>query len=336
VLHSDGVTWNRVDLGTPQDLNGVSGSGPSDVWVVGRAYVAHFDGTTWTTIATSTSWSDVASDGPGTAWLAGDGGAAGHITGGRLSVRRNPEVEDRLLGVWASGPDNAWFVGPRGLLLHYDGITRDLQRVPSGTFQTLTSVWGSGPDDLWAVGDAIVHYDGTRWSPFRADRAGLTAVGGSGAGDVWALGADGAVLRLRHPLPHLLGGACPAPRPLTCGSIVTGTTDGARADVARHACATRDTRGPEVYYRLESALTGQVIVELRGGTDFGQDLDLIAIGADGANRCAPSQCLGASQNDGWNPEKLVLQTFAGQTVYLAIDSREAGAPYALQVLCLKP
>lgn len=57
---------------------------------------------------------------------------------------------------------------------------------------------GSAPNSVWAVGfgGAIVHWDGTAWSPVPSGSGqGLLAVWGSGAHDVWAAGNAGTLLR---------------------------------------------------------------------------------------------------------------------------------------------
>jgi hypothetical protein len=95
--------------------------------------------------------------------------------------------------------------------------------LPSGG--ELRGLWGTSGNDLWAVGTygAILHWDGTLWTPFtglcseeaaqdgdppdtlcagnpkrRAFTADLDAIWGSGKNDIWAVGAQGAILHFSN------------------------------------------------------------------------------------------------------------------------------------------
>jgi len=71
------------------DLRGVYGFGSDDIWAVGDdATVLHWDGDTWTALATSF-------DGMGD--------------------------KPRLFSVWGSGPNDVW-IGGNGVMLHYTGV----------------------------------------------------------------------------------------------------------------------------------------------------------------------------------------------------------------------
>jgi hypothetical protein len=81
---------------------GIHGTGPSDVWMVGRSAARHFNGTTWSSVLTG--------------------------------------VTVPLYGVWGSAPDNFWAVGEGGTIVHWDGAA--WSPVMSPTQRTLRAVWG--------------------------------------------------------------------------------------------------------------------------------------------------------------------------------------------------
>lgn len=158
-------SWNIVPSPSPDPrgnlLTGVAAVSPSDVWAVGgsggrysnglrNTLVEHWDGS---------SWSVVASPNPGSGL-------------------------NELTGVAAGGPDDVWAVGytsdggdPRTLIEHWDG--RRWNVVPSPNPGTggnyLYAVAAVGADDVWAVGASgdvnsasgvtlIEHWDGTSWT----------------------------------------------------------------------------------------------------------------------------------------------------------------------------
>lgn len=143
-------------------LNGVVSVDSSDAWAVGftasgsssETLVEHWDGSTWTVIA---------SPNPGKGLL------------------------NRLDAVYATGPDNVWAVGSynnlqdgrlHNLAMHWDGQawTVESPKDPPHQVNGLLSVSGSAGDDVWAGGYTVnekaktlatlFHWDGNTWSPF--------------------------------------------------------------------------------------------------------------------------------------------------------------------------
>lgn len=79
----EGSDWSAVFLGEQEEVNALWGSGPNDIWAVGRrGLMLHYDGAEW-----------------------------------RYST---PLFYDDLLSVWGTASDNVYAAG--GRLLHYDGI----------------------------------------------------------------------------------------------------------------------------------------------------------------------------------------------------------------------
>ncbi|GAB4202514.1 MAG: hypothetical protein OHK0013_15880 [Sandaracinaceae bacterium] len=124
VLRWDGVALVPMESGTEEDLWGVWGATPDNVWAVGgtgfspsEPTLLHFDGTAWAPV----------SFGP--------------------LERANVHA---FFKVWGSGPDDVWVVGQRGVVLHFDGVSWREELV--GASDDLVAVWGTGPDDVVMVG----------------------------------------------------------------------------------------------------------------------------------------------------------------------------------------
>jgi hypothetical protein len=178
-MHFDGKSWSPVSLGAPVPLlNWCHAFSSSDVAMVGNSgTVLHFDGNAWNLQATPTTqnlWG-VWGASPSDLWsVGGDGLADGQATllhwdGSQWSSVTLPALQkvgvDQLLKVWGTSASNVYVVGQRGVVLHFDGSTWEEQLV--GASDDLVSLWGSGPDRIVAVGgrsNAIVSvWDGASW-----------------------------------------------------------------------------------------------------------------------------------------------------------------------------
>jgi hypothetical protein len=180
------------------------GLSPTDLWAVGVfGTLLHFDGTTWSCVASPTTSSLRAVWGARSdeLWAAGGDGSAGvilHGDGRAWSVALRPSFA--LAGLGGSGPSDVWAVGAGGAILHWDGSTWSPS--PSGTTVDLVRVFAGGPRDAWAVGYAqsagvargglILHWDGARWSVAESGAGAIgvpTSVSGSAPDDVWVVGS---------------------------------------------------------------------------------------------------------------------------------------------------
>lgn len=139
VLHLSNGVWTKQTTPTDQNLWGVWGATPSDLWSVGGsgknegdATVLHFDGTTWTQVTLPK--------------LAKAGVMA-------------------FFKVWGTSADNVYVVGQAGAVLHYDGTSWKEELV--GASSDLIAVWGTGPSDVVAVGGraigSVSRWDGSSW-----------------------------------------------------------------------------------------------------------------------------------------------------------------------------
>ncbi len=179
VMHFDGTAWAPLTLGVDAPLlNWTYGFGPDDITMVGNAgTVLHWDGQTWTKETTPTTqdlWG-VWGAAPDDLWaVGGDGQKAGqatllHFDGAAWSAVTLPAMQKpnvfQLLKVWGTGPDNVYAVGQRGEVLHWTGT--DWKEELVGASDDLISLWGTGPDRIVAVGgrsNGIASvWDGTSW-----------------------------------------------------------------------------------------------------------------------------------------------------------------------------
>ncbi len=179
IMHFDGSTWSQVSLGlTVPLLNWVFGFGPNDITAVGRSgTIVHWDGSAWSTQTTPTAedlWG-VWGASPDNLWAVGGRGREDgqatllHFDGTDWGAETIPQLQragvNALFKVWGSSASDVYVVGQRGGVLHYDGNTWTEQLV--GASEDLISVWGTGPDLVVAVGgrgSGIVSlFDGTSW-----------------------------------------------------------------------------------------------------------------------------------------------------------------------------
>jgi hypothetical protein len=167
-LHRTAGAWALVDTPTDQDLWGVWGAAPDDLWAVGgngrqagQATVLRYQGGAWTPVA--------------------------------LPPLQRPNVF-AFFKVWGSGPGDVTIVGQRGAVLHWDGQALEEQFV--GASVDLIAVWGTGPDRIVAVGGrnngVISLFDGHSWRTEElAPLRGLNGVWFERPGAVHVVGVQG-------------------------------------------------------------------------------------------------------------------------------------------------
>ncbi len=166
VLRGSHPNWEVMTTPTDEDLWGIWGAAPDDIWAVGgrgttdsRRVVIRYDGT---------EWSEVTVD------------------------LQRPGV-NAFFKVWGSGPDDVWIVGQNGALVQWNG--EEFVETGIGSSRDLISVWGTGPDDVYVVGGRgngiIARYDGSAWTA--QDLAPAPGLNGVWAGEsgVWVAGARG-------------------------------------------------------------------------------------------------------------------------------------------------
>lgn len=153
-IEYDGSTWAAKDPGTTEDLWGIWGRSPSDLWIVGGSIGAgepvliHYDGDTF---------SDVGVD-----------------------PEENPAGARALFKVWGIG-SKTFAVGQNGLILELSGEA--WVSVPAGVEadEDFVSLWGTSESNIVVVGgrsnSQIARYDGSEFETVsQADLGGTSAV----------------------------------------------------------------------------------------------------------------------------------------------------------------
>jgi hypothetical protein len=112
ILYYNGSSWQTQTSGTTQQLNGVSGTSPSDVFAVGAAgTILHYDGTSWSSQQSGTT--------------------------------------KNLTAVWATASNSVFAVG-YNTILHFDGTNWSAQTFPGPMY--FSAIWAASPTDVYAVG----------------------------------------------------------------------------------------------------------------------------------------------------------------------------------------
>lgn len=172
VLHYDGSTWESVDSHTEEDLWGVWGAGPNDIYMVGgnvfsgQVTILHWDGT--------------------------------DIEAEELPAEENPRSVRALFKVF--GVDGRVFaVGQTGLIV--ERTASGWVRHPTGELadEDFVALWGNSADDIVAVGgrvqSKVSSFDGSDWTTVEPTQnfGGFNAVYVTNAGEVLVGGVSGAV-----------------------------------------------------------------------------------------------------------------------------------------------
>ncbi|HEX6790304.1 MAG TPA: hypothetical protein VF247_03260 [Candidatus Krumholzibacteria bacterium] len=207
LLHFDGRGWSGIRVVDDRFwTSAVSGSGPSDVFVVSSASysettprpIAHFDGRGWSTTSSGTNqnFTDVWSSGPGDAFAAGEYGAILHYDGVAWSHMVPEGTLPTFFRVWGTSGTDVYGVAYRGFY-HYDGISWKL--VDTG-LDEVADVWGASSADVFAISyfgnhSEFAHFDGAAWTPKPLiPEDTFTAAWTSDTADDYMVGREGSIV----------------------------------------------------------------------------------------------------------------------------------------------
>jgi hypothetical protein len=217
-LHLERRSW-RPGQRLRIALNGVSGSGPSDIWAVGKnssaSFIEHWNGQSWSHVASpageplDSQLNTVSADSPADAWAGGSSGMIAeeqtplieHWNGTQWNVSAGAVSGGRILSIAAISPTDVWALAGTGkgnlaVIEHWNGSTWSIVSLPvSGTLHSLSAV---SANDVWAVGNngLILNWNGTQWSQIAnpaGQGAALEGVDALSASDVWAINLPGTV-----------------------------------------------------------------------------------------------------------------------------------------------
>lgn len=180
IYRYDGRAWSRVALGVQVPLlNWAFGFSRDDITVVGNeGTVIHWDGRGWSRQPTprrENLWG-VWGASPEDLWAVGGNGAADdrpvllHWDGRAWRDVEIPALQRAGVGafykVWGLSSDNVYVVGQRGVVLHRTGGA--WREELAGASGDLVSVWGTDANNVLAVGGRgngiVTRWDGTRWT----------------------------------------------------------------------------------------------------------------------------------------------------------------------------
>jgi hypothetical protein len=190
--------WTSTVIDPAEALYGVWGMASNDVFAVGRAgTIQHFDGTTWTAMASGIDddLRDVWGSSGENVFAVGQSGKILQYDGAAWSTIAEVTTAP-LEGVWGASPHEIYAVGARGTIVHYDATGWRVRIYGTGPF--FHHVWGTSPRDVFAVGDEglIVHYDGIVWTEMTSGTTDeLRSVWGTSSTNVYAVGNSGTILR---------------------------------------------------------------------------------------------------------------------------------------------
>lgn len=212
----NGTTWVKDGPGvTAESLNGIWGTGPTDIWTVSGTFsltstgrIFHYNGTSWSLTPTDYSgtlpglfgvWGRSSTD----VWAVGGNGVILHWTGTGTWTTVRMQAFQAFRDVWGGSMGPIWAAGSVGfppsnrLLFKWDGSTwSDATTGP--TSNSYYAVWGTAPDDAWTVGasGAVIHWNGTSWSEVAGGTTStLFGAGGDGAKHLFFVGDSGTILR---------------------------------------------------------------------------------------------------------------------------------------------
>ncbi len=199
-----GVTDERS--GPSQNLTGVWGSSPTDMWAVGRAgSVLHFDGTAVRSVGSGVTvdLTDVWGTGPNDVWIVGDAGTALHFDG--TAMTKVPTgATGNLLAVFTAARDDVWMGGQGSTLVHFNGTTVTPVGIglAAGPTFAILDLHGLSATDVWMSGGVdsgtnffqppgfTAHFDGSSWSPVEFQPTSgfpFHRIWELGPNDVWVL-----------------------------------------------------------------------------------------------------------------------------------------------------
>jgi hypothetical protein len=214
----NGSSWSIVPgapaSATASSLNGVSGTGPDDVWAVGDgpdgSFIEHWNGQAWSQVASpanepaTAQLYAVSADGPTDAWAGGSslsGPLLEHWNGTQWSIVPGAigGTPGRVLAVAAISPTDIWAAAAVGKhnppsIENWNGSQWSTVSLPTG--ETLHGLSAVSADDVWAVGNdgVILNWNGTQWSQVANPSGGtenLAAVDALSASDAWVISYDG-------------------------------------------------------------------------------------------------------------------------------------------------
>lgn len=194
---------------TTQDIAGIWGSSPTDVYAVAKGgIIIHSSGSgTWAFQSSGVTtdlfgiWGSSASD----IYAVGSGATVLHSTGNGTWTKQDTSAavpaSAPLYGVWGSGAGDIYVAG--SWIIHSTGNGQWANQYFDPN-QSPRAIWGSGSGNVYAAGGKtgatpgalILHSTGTgTWTPAYTDTSSKSflSISGSGPSDIYAVGYGGRI-----------------------------------------------------------------------------------------------------------------------------------------------
>jgi hypothetical protein len=199
--------WTTVVEDADNAFLSITGSSATDVYAVGAdpgtgPGVVHYDGSSWTTLATGSTgdlwW--VTRVGADSLWMGGaDGRVLHYVPSTNTFTEAVTDSSITVFGLWGASDTEVWAVGgdinatsAGAAIWRWDGKAWTEMSLPEDAANEIAvyKIWGRASDDIYAVGTGGIglHWDGKAWSSLTTGTtSSLFTVSGS-ATETWAVG----------------------------------------------------------------------------------------------------------------------------------------------------
>ncbi len=204
--HWDGQSFTvAANFANAEEVQGIWGSGPNDVYAISGIGGYHWDGSSWSTVVDiGFESSSISGSGPDDVWIANFG--LQHFDGTSWStVTGAPEATS----VAVAGPNDVWVAATD--VYHFDGSAWSVSlavALPSISHVAVSTVavGAGGSHDVWAAGTSfgttddaegyLAHFDGTSWTANPNAPTPVSFVAGTPTFGDLAVGQGGDILTL--------------------------------------------------------------------------------------------------------------------------------------------
>lgn len=193
ILHFDGTSWTVMPNPAGGLLRSVWGTSGTNVYAVGSQRILHYDGTSWTQVlSVSEDLFGVWGSSPSDIFADGYNGSIFHYDGSNWTLMTTATAVPLTGGFWGTSSTNLYAAG-QGAILHYDGTSWQVAvSVPSVGFGR---TWGTSALDIYnASNGQIWHFDGSTWSVMPSSPGGL-GLWGSSSTDIYAVAQSSSIAR---------------------------------------------------------------------------------------------------------------------------------------------
>lgn len=180
----DGFCATRL---SDRDLNGVWGSSPSDVWIVGDDHaIFHWNGTSFAIASAPVQGTadlfGIWGSGPSAVWVVGD-----HLKMFWDGTQwKEQSALSMVWSVYGTAANDVW-VSDEFYTCHHAGWAI-LGEICPGTYPVAAGLWGAAKNDYWMVEKwrpFFAHWNGSTWTEQQVSHE-ATSIWGSATNDVWA------------------------------------------------------------------------------------------------------------------------------------------------------